>query len=206
MTSSSNRTAGHCDAVLAHESSQPSEESGSTTSGSTASGSNATGPLRLPLEEPESFVSQFNRIYSRIGLTAQVVPATDSQPHKLSIQRTTMSNDINSESLRKKRCVPCEGGVPVIKGAQALKYLQSTPTWSISDDGKMISRKLNASNFIKAMAILQMVADLAEQEQHHPDFHLTGYRHLRIDLTTHAIGGLSENDFILAAKIDTLLG
>ncbi|MEM1070565.1 MAG: 4a-hydroxytetrahydrobiopterin dehydratase, partial [Planctomycetota bacterium] len=59
--------------------------------------------------------------------------------------------------------------------------------------------------FVEAMKILHQVADVAEAEQHHPDLHLTGYRKVRIDLTTHAIGGLSENDFIVAAKIDEML-
>ena len=69
----------------------------------------------------------------------------------------------------------------------------------------MISRKITCKHFVEAMKLVNQVADVAEAEQHHPDLHLTGYRHLRIDLTTHAIGGLSENDFIVAAKIDELL-
>jgi 4a-hydroxytetrahydrobiopterin dehydratase len=55
------------------------------------------------------------------------------------------------------------------------------------------------------MELLNKIAEIAESEQHHPDLHLTGYRHVRVELTTHAIGGLSENDFILAAKIDAIL-
>ena len=62
-----------------------------------------------------------------------------------------------------------------------------------------------AKNFVKMMECVNRIADLAEAEGHHPDLHLTGYRNLKIELTTHAIGGLSENDFILAAKIDALL-
>ncbi|HEY1187145.1 MAG TPA: 4a-hydroxytetrahydrobiopterin dehydratase, partial [Gemmata sp.] len=59
-------------------------------------------------------------------------------------------------------------------------------------------------DFVTAMGFLQKVADLAEEEQHHPDLHLTGYRHVAVELSTHAIGGLSANDFIVAAKIDAL--
>jgi 4a-hydroxytetrahydrobiopterin dehydratase len=114
-------------------------------------------------------------------------------------------SDISATDLRQKRCVPCEGGVPVIDADAATGYLAATPDWSISEDGKMISRKINAKNFVRAMAMLETVAKVAEDEQHHPDLHLTGYRNVRIDMTTHAIGGLSENDFIVAAKIDAAL-
>lgn len=114
-------------------------------------------------------------------------------------------NEVTAANLCQKRCVPCEGGVPVIDADAAKGYLAATPDWSLSDDGKMISRKMNAKNFVRAMKILQSVAVVAEEEQHHPDLHLTGYRHVRIDMTTHAIGGLSENDFIVAAKIDATL-
>ncbi len=114
-------------------------------------------------------------------------------------------NEVTAGSLCQKKCVPCEGGVPVIDAAAAKPYLEAIPDWSISDDGVMISRKINAKNFVRAMAILQTIATVAEEEQHHPDLHLTGYRHVRIDMTTHAIGGLSENDFIVAAKIDAAI-
>lgn len=107
--------------------------------------------------------------------------------------------------LRTKKCVPCEGGVPTIPPDQAADYLKATPQWSLDDEGKAIFRKINCKHFVAAMELLNRVAELAESEQHHPDLHLTGYRKVRIELTTHAIGGLSENDFIVAAKIDELL-
>ncbi len=109
------------------------------------------------------------------------------------------------QSLQQKSCVPCEGGVPLIGRDAATEYLTALPDWSIDDDSKTIFRKINCGNFVKAIKLMQRVAEIAEQEQHHPDLHLTGYRHVRIDLTTHAIGGLSENDFILAAKIDRVI-
>jgi 4a-hydroxytetrahydrobiopterin dehydratase len=114
-------------------------------------------------------------------------------------------NEVTASNLLQKKCVACEGGVPVIDAGAATPYLAATPDWSISDDGTMISLKINAKNFVRAMAMLETVAKVAEDEQHHPDLHLTGYRHVRIDMTTHAIGGLSENDFIVAAKIDAAL-
>ncbi|WP_404308898.1 4a-hydroxytetrahydrobiopterin dehydratase [Neorhodopirellula lusitana] len=103
-----------------------------------------------------------------------------------------------------KRCVPCEGGVPVIDAKQAASYLVHMPNWHLSDDGKSISWKKNTKNFVGAVERINRIAEVAEAEQHHPDLHITGYRHLTVVLTTHAIDGLSENDFIVAAKIDEL--
>ena len=111
----------------------------------------------------------------------------------------------NAESLCQAKCVPCEGGVPMLQRDAAATFLKATPDWSLSDDAKMISRKVGLKNFVQAMQLLNKIGDVAESEGHHPDLHLTGYRNVRIDLTTHAIGGLSENDFIVAAKIDQLL-
>lgn len=111
-----------------------------------------------------------------------------------------------TDSLRQAKCVPCEGGVPTIGADQAREYLQATPEWSLNADSTMISRKVKCRNFVQAVDAVNQVAEVAEAEQHHPDLHITGYQNLRIDLTTHAIGGLSENDFIVAAKVDQLLG
>ena len=85
---------------------------------------------------------------------------------------------------------------------RARQQVQQLGHWSLSEDGLQICRQWKLKTFVQAMRLLNRCAELAEEEQHHPDFHLTGYRLLRIELTTHAIGGLSENDFILAAKID----
>lgn len=117
-----------------------------------------------------------------------------------------MALECNLEKWREGKCVPCEGGVEPLDADAAKLAVETLGNWTLSDDAKLISRKLNCGNFVKAVGKIQTIADLAEQEQHHPDLHLTGYRHLRIDLTTHAIGGLSENDLIVAAKIDAVLG
>lgn len=111
----------------------------------------------------------------------------------------------STESLREKKCLPCEGGVPAIEPHDAQQYIKATPQWTLSDDFKSISRKVSCKHFVDAMKRINQIAEVAESEQHHPDLHLTGYRNLRVDLTTHAIGGLSENDFIVAAKIDQIL-
>lgn len=113
---------------------------------------------------------------------------------------------LTTVQLGAKKCQPCEGGVEPCDLFQARRQLQIIGSdWELLDGGKKISRKIKLSDFMAAMRIMNAVAELAESEQHHPDLHLTAYRQLRIDLTTHAIGGISENDFILAAKIDMLL-
>ncbi len=109
-----------------------------------------------------------------------------------------------TETLTSKKCQPCEGsGQPLTKD-KAKEYLSQVPGWELDPTGKMISRTYKTRNFMEAVRFTQKVAEIAENENHHPDIHLTGYRNLRIELSTHAIGGLSENDFILAAKINTL--
>ncbi|TWU03815.1 4a-hydroxytetrahydrobiopterin dehydratase [Neorhodopirellula pilleata] len=103
-----------------------------------------------------------------------------------------------------RHCVPCEGGVPAVHRTEAEAYLESLPGWELDGESKMIAKKVNGRTFMGVIESINRIAELAESEQHHPDLHLTGYRHLTIQLTTHAIGGLSENDFILAAKIDEI--
>jgi 4a-hydroxytetrahydrobiopterin dehydratase len=108
------------------------------------------------------------------------------------------------DALKRKKCVPCEGGVPVVPKDEAVRLLKDLPGWKLSDDGIRIRRQWVVTDFMTAVDFFNRVADLAEQEGHHPDLHLVGYRNVAIELWTHAIGGLSENDFILAAKIDDL--
>jgi 4a-hydroxytetrahydrobiopterin dehydratase len=108
------------------------------------------------------------------------------------------------EQLRKKRCVPCEGGVPPVEVAEARRLLEDLPGWSLTDDHKRIRREWKVKDFMTAIRFFNRVAELAEDEGHHPDLHLVGYRNVAIELWTHAIDGLSENDFITAAKIDNL--
>lgn len=109
-----------------------------------------------------------------------------------------------AEELTQKRCLPCEGGVPPLTPDEANALASRVEGWSISSDGKFIRREWTARNFMAAIDFLNKVAALAEEDGHHPDLHLVGYRKITIELTTHAIGGLSENDFILAAKINQL--
>lgn len=109
-----------------------------------------------------------------------------------------------TDELARRHCKPCEGGVDPLPPEQARNLIAQLDDWKLSEDGKSIYRKRSFKNFVEALEHLRRVGEVAEAEQHHPDLHLTGYRNLRIELTTHAIGGLSENDFVLAAKIDRL--
>ncbi|MCI0699880.1 MAG: 4a-hydroxytetrahydrobiopterin dehydratase [Planctomycetia bacterium] len=111
---------------------------------------------------------------------------------------------VSAAELTAKKCTPCEGGTPAMSKAEVTEHLAALPEWKLSDDGKMIRRKYKFKDFVSALAFLQKVGELAEAEGHHPDLHLTGYKNATVELTTHAIGGLSANDFIVAAKIDKL--
>ncbi len=111
---------------------------------------------------------------------------------------------VSSEMLQQKRCKPCEGGVEPCPLGQAKTQLERLPGWQLTHDGKRIRRDWRLKNFVQAMEFFQRVAEVAEAEAHHPDLHLEGYRNVWIEIWTHAIGGLSENDFILAAKIDAV--
>lgn len=105
--------------------------------------------------------------------------------------------------LAQKKCVPCAGGVPPLTKAQAENYLRETPGWEIREGDKKIGREFKFKNFKMAMTFVGKVAKLAEAEGHHPDFHVF-YNRVVLESWTHAIGGLAENDFILAAKINNL--
>ena len=109
-----------------------------------------------------------------------------------------------AEELRNKSCAACEGGVPPLSPEEAQALLASVEGWALSPDGQRIKRRWVVKNFQAGIDFFEKVAALAEQEGHHPDLHLEGYRNVTIELWTHAIGGLSENDFILAAKINAV--
>ena len=106
--------------------------------------------------------------------------------------------------LTAKKCAPCEGGVPPLSADEVSRLLAATPQWRLTADGKRIARAWRVKGFTDGLEFFRRVGDLAEAEGHHPDLHLTGYRDVAIELWTHAAGGLTENDFILAAKIDGL--
>jgi 4a-hydroxytetrahydrobiopterin dehydratase len=111
---------------------------------------------------------------------------------------------VTAMELTRKHCQECEGGIPALSAEQAREHLRAVPEWRASDDGRCIRRQWRVKDFATALDFFARVGQVAEAEDHHPDLHLTGYRNVAIELSTHAVGGLTENDFILAAKIDQL--
>ena len=109
-----------------------------------------------------------------------------------------------ANELVTKKCKPCEGGVEPSSLEEAQQQLGKLSGWKLTHDGKRIRKDWTVKNFLAGMDFFNRVAHLAEADGHHPDLHLEGYRNAWIEIWTHAIGGLSENDFILAAKIDQL--
>ncbi len=105
--------------------------------------------------------------------------------------------------LTQKKCVACEGFETPLNKVEAEVLLKQAPSWLLSEDGKWISREYKFKNFAEALAFTNKVGAIAESEGHHPDLEL-GWGRVKISLTTHAIKGLSENDFIVAAKVNTL--
>src|SRR5262245_22554322 len=103
--------------------------------------------------------------------------------------------------LKKKKCVPCEGGIPRLNPEEVNGYLQQISGWETQDN--KIHKTFKFKNFVEAMAFVNRMAEIAEAEGHHPDF-TVHYNKVDVTIWTHAIDGLSENDFILAAKIDEI--
>jgi 4a-hydroxytetrahydrobiopterin dehydratase len=110
----------------------------------------------------------------------------------------------SAEQLTAKKCQPCEGGVPPYSPEQAKEQLTRLEGWYLTHDGQRIRKDWTVKHFMAGLDFFNKVAVVAEEDGHHPDLHLERYRQVSIELWTHAIGGLSENDFILAAKIDQL--
>lgn len=107
-------------------------------------------------------------------------------------------------ALTEKKCQPCEGGVAPLSPAEALGLMtQLASGWLLAEDAKNLRREWKFKNFYQAMSFVNAVAHIANAEDHHPDIEV-GYGYCRLRYNTHAIGGLSENDFICAAKADAL--
>jgi len=108
------------------------------------------------------------------------------------------------KELTARKCRPCEGGVPPLTAAKANALRAKLHRdWTISADAKSLRRSFKFRDFYRTMSFVNAAAHIANSEDHHPDL-AVGYDHCRIAYTTHSIGGLSENDFICAAKIDLL--
>jgi 4a-hydroxytetrahydrobiopterin dehydratase len=111
---------------------------------------------------------------------------------------------VDPHSLTSKSCVPCRGGIPPLTEEKAREYAAAIPGWTLAENGTRLFRLFEFRDFAAAMEFVNRVADLAEQEGHHPDITIH-WNKVELVLWTHKIGGLHENDFILAAKVDRLL-
>ena len=111
---------------------------------------------------------------------------------------------MDSRELTAKSCVPCRGGIPPLTEENARELSAAVPSWALLESGTRLVRRFEFQDFRGAMDFVNRVADLAEEEGHHPDFAIH-WNKVELTLWTHKIGGLHENDFILAAKIDSLL-
>jgi len=105
-------------------------------------------------------------------------------------------------ALTKKKCVPCEGIGRAYTSDEVQSRLQEIPGWVRAADGKSIERAFVLKNFVACVDFINKIKTIAEDEMHHPDLHLTGYKNLKVVLYTHALGGVTENDLIVAAKIN----
>ena len=106
-------------------------------------------------------------------------------------------------NLLQKKCVPCEGGIPPLNGEELkLLYKEIDPAWTLVDDHH-IEREFDFKDFAQALGFTNKVGALAEAEGHHPDIYLA-WGKVKLTLWTHKINGLSESDFIFAAKVDIL--
>lgn len=114
---------------------------------------------------------------------------------------STLMLKIAQMQLTQRKCVPCEGGIPKLDLPQAEKLLGEIPSWKIQKE--KLFREFKYKDFREAVDFVNRMAEVAETEGHHPDF-TVHYNKVEVEIWTHAIGGLSENDFILAAKIDQI--
>ena len=109
-----------------------------------------------------------------------------------------------TKELKNQKCQACSGNTPKFDEKQISDNLSKLDNWSVNDEQKMIYKKFNFKTFKQALNFTNKVGEIAESEGHHPDLFF-GWGYAKISITTHAIKGLSENDFILAAKIDQII-
>jgi 4a-hydroxytetrahydrobiopterin dehydratase len=108
--------------------------------------------------------------------------------------------------LAKKKCIPCEGDIPPFDKSEIHKYLKKVDGWDVeknNDENFYLFKEFKFKNFIDSQNFVNKVGNVAEQENHHPDISF-GWGYCKIKIFTHAIKGLAESDFILAAKIDKI--
>ncbi len=111
---------------------------------------------------------------------------------------------MDASRLVSRTCEPCRGGMPSLSETQARQFLEQTPEWALQEKASRLVRRFEFENFKSGLEFVNRVGDLSEEQGHHPDIAIH-WNKVELVLWTHAIGGLHENDFILAAKIDRLL-
>jgi 4a-hydroxytetrahydrobiopterin dehydratase len=111
---------------------------------------------------------------------------------------------MTATELAARKCAACTGNTAPLPAETIRGLLALVPAWKLSPDAKRISRSWRVLDFATGLDFFRRIGDVAETEDHHPDLHLANYRDVTVELWTHAAGGLTENDFILAAKIDAL--
>jgi 4a-hydroxytetrahydrobiopterin dehydratase len=110
------------------------------------------------------------------------------------------------DDLLNGHCHEYPKGSPTLNHSEVQERIPLVPNWELVDDGKGIRFSRRLADFNAAIDLVDRVAAIAEEEQHHPDIRVYGYRNVELDLSTHSIGGLTDNDFIMAAKINQVLG
>ena len=122
----------------------------------------------------------------------------------MSLKIITLIMNDKSVSLTEIKCVPCQGGEPPLVGEELKEYESSLPDWEVYDNATKIKREFEFPNFRLAIEFVDRVASLAEEEGHHPNIYVYDFKKVRIELWTHKINGLHQNDFVMAAKINEL--
>jgi 4a-hydroxytetrahydrobiopterin dehydratase len=117
----------------------------------------------------------------------------------------TMTTPNDSPPLTAQHCENYGPGTPTLPQDQVERLLSQVPGWTLSEDGTGLHWTKRFADFAEALAFVNKVGEIAEAEDHHPDFRIHGYRNIDLDLSTHSIGGLSRNDFIMAAKINEVV-
>ena len=110
------------------------------------------------------------------------------------------------KKLFEKKCISCEGNISAFDYSEIHKYLKKVNDWEVKEDNKknyLLEKKFKFKNFLSSQKFINLTGDISKKEGHHPDISF-GWGYAKIKICTHAINGLSENDFILAAKIDNI--
>jgi 4a-hydroxytetrahydrobiopterin dehydratase len=108
------------------------------------------------------------------------------------------------DELLAKHCIEREKGTPTLTPAEVAELLNLVPGWQVSEDGTTLQWQKRLAHFSAAVNFVNRLAEVCEEQDHHPDVHIYNYRWVGLDFSTHSIGGLSENDFIMAAKVNQL--